>query len=299
MSLDLSALSAYTDENKMPLIKETLLTGRTMSLITVQPDIKSAAPINILSSSAVFQAGACGFNASGTTVLDQRLLTVSSIKQNEAICVDDLEAYWTQSLMKAGSYNEEIPFEQMYSEEKAAQSAKAIETMVWQGDTLGAGNLALVDGLINLIDAEGAVVTGTILALDAANIIDAVDEMVQAIPADAIEATDLHLFMGYDTYRIYAAALRDANLFHYDGKENGDFSMFIPGTSVKAIAVSGLNGTDRIFLSEASNLYAGVDLLNDSEDFRIFYAEEADEVRFNQKFKLGFQVAFPARIVSN
>ena len=299
MSLDLSALAAYTDEQKMPLIKATLLTGRTMSLITVQPDIKSAAPINILSSSAVFQAGACGFNASGTTVLDQRLLTVASIKQNEAICVDDLEAYWTQSLTKAGSYNEEIPFEQMYAEEKAAQSAKAIETMVWQGDTLGAGNLALVDGLVKIIDAEGAVVTGTILALDAANIIDAVDEMVQAIPADAIEATDLHLFMGYDTYRIYAAALRDANLFHYDGKENGDFSMFIPGTSVKAIAVSGLNGTDRIFLSEASNLYAGVDLLNDAEDFRIFYAEEADEVRFNQKFKLGFQIAFPARIVSN
>ena len=299
MSLDLSALAAYTDEQKMPLIKATLLTGRTMSLITVQPDIKSAAPINILSSSAVFQAGACGCNASGTTVLDQRLLTVSSIKQNEAICVDDLEAYWTQSLMKAGSYNEEIPFEQMYADEKAAQSAKAIETMVWQGDTLGAGNLALVDGLIKIIDAEGAVVTGTILALDAANIIDAVDEMVQAIPADAIEATDLHLFMGYDTYRIYAAALRDANLFHYDGKENGDFSMFIPGTSVKAIAVSGLNGTDRIFLAEASNLYAGVDLLNDSEDFRIFYAEEADEVSFNQKFKLGFQIAFPARIVSN
>jgi hypothetical protein len=171
--------------------------------------------------------------------------------------------------------------------------------MVWQGDTAGAGNLALLDGLIKIIDAEPTVVTGTILALDAANIIDAVDEMVQAIPSDAIEATDLHLFMGYDTYRIYAAALRDANLFHYDGKENGDFSMFIPGTSVKAIAVSGLNGTSRIFLAEASNLYAGVDLLNDAEDFRIFYAEEADEVRFNQKFKLGFQVAFPARIVSN
>ena len=100
MSLDLSALAAYTDETKMALIRQSLLTAKTISMITVQPDIKTSAAINILSSSAVFQAGACGWNADGTTVLDQRLLTVAKFKQNEAICVDDLEAFWTQTLMK-------------------------------------------------------------------------------------------------------------------------------------------------------------------------------------------------------
>tara|TARA_R110001592_G_scaffold16104_4_gene68944 strand:+ start:437 stop:1336 length:900 start_codon:yes stop_codon:yes gene_type:complete len=299
MSLDLSALSAFTDENKMPLIRKAILGGKTLGLISLQPDIKTSAAINILEGSAVFQAGACGFNASGTTTLTQRLLTVKKIKQNEAICVDDLEAYWTQTMMKAGSFNEEIPFSQMYSEEKAARSAKALEKLVWQGDTTGSGNLAMVDGLIKIIDAESSVVTGTTKALDAANIVDAVDEMVAAIPEDVLEAEDLHLFMPMEKYKIYTKALRDANLFHYGDFADGDYLITIPGTNVKAIGVPGLNGTARIFLCEASNLFAGTDLLNEQEEFKIFYADEADEVRVIQKFKIGFQVAFAERIVSN
>lgn len=299
MSLNLSGLSAYTDQEKMPLIRRAILGGKTLGLISVQPDIKSSAAINILEGSAVFQAGACGFNASGTTTLSQRTLSVAKIKQNEAICVDDLEAFYTQMMLKAGSNNEEIPFEQMYSEEKAARSAKAIEKIVWQGDTSGSGNLALVDGLIKIIDAEAAVVTGTSLALDAANIVDAVDEMVAAIPEDVLEAEDLHLFMPMEKYKIYTKALRDANLFNYADFADGDYLIQIPGTNVKAIGVPGLNGTARIFLCEASNLFAGTDLLNEQEEFRIFYAEEADEVRVVQKFKLGFAIAFPERVVSN
>ena len=303
MSLNLAGLSAYTDEQKMPLIRKAILGGKTLGLISVQPDIKSSAAINILESAAVFQAGACGWNASGTTTLTQRVLSVAKIKQNEAICVDDLEAYYTQAMMKAGSRNEEIPFEQMYSEEKAARSAKAVEKLVWQGDTAGSGNLAMTDGLIKLIDAEGAVVTGTTKLLDAANIIDAVDEMVVAIPEDVLEAEDLHLFMPMEKYKIYTKALRDANLYHYDAKD-GDFEIMIPGTNVKAIGVPGLNntgtaGAGRIFLCEASNLFAGTDLLNEQEEFKIFYSEDNDEVRVSQKFKIGFNVAFPERIVSN
>ena len=298
MSLDLTALSAYTDENKMPLVRKAILGGKTLGLITVQPDIKSSAAINILEGSAVFQAGACGFNASGTTTLTQRILSVAKIKQNEAICVDDLEAFYTQTMMKAGSYNEEIPFAQLYAEEKAARSAKAIEKLVWQGDTTGSGNLAMTDGLIKLIDAEGAVVTGTTKALDAANIIDAVDEMYAAIPEDVLEAEDLHLFMPMEKYRVYTKALRDANLYHYSIAD-GDFEIMIPGTNVKAIGVPGLNSSDRIFLMEASNAFAGTDLLNEQEEFKIFYADEADEVRVINKLKIGFNVAFPERIVSN
>ena len=40
MSLNVSALSTYTDELKMELIKKSVLEGRTTQLITVQPDIK-------------------------------------------------------------------------------------------------------------------------------------------------------------------------------------------------------------------------------------------------------------------
>ena len=301
MSLDLSGLSAYTDENKMELIRASLFGSVTLGMISVQPGIKSSAAINILSSTPLWAAGACGFSAAGSTALTQKPLTVSSIKKNESICVDDLEAYYIQSKMKPGSYNEEIPFEQVYAEELAGQTAKMLENLTWQGDTAGAGNLVFADGLIKLIDADVSVVTGTALAMDAANIVAAVDEMVAAIPADVVASDDLTLFMGYAEYRIYAAALRDANLFAYTGAENqgGDFTQFVPGTNVKVVGVGGLNGQARMFLAEASNLFAGTDLLDDAEQFRIFYSEDNDEVRVIQKMKIGFNFAFGDRIVSN
>jgi hypothetical protein len=301
MSLDLSGLSAYTDEQKNELIRASLFEAKTLSLISVQPGIKSSAAINILSSTPLWAAGACGFSAAGSTPLTQRNIAVSSIKKNESICLDDLEAYYIQSKMRPGSYNEDMPFAQIYAEELVGQTAKMIENLTWMGDTAGAGNLVFADGLVKIIDAEAGVVTGTILAMDAANIVAAVDEMVAAIPADVVASEDLTLFMGYAEYRIYAKALRDANLYHYDGSENqGDmFTQFVPGTNVKVVGVGGLSGQARMFLAEASNLFAGTDLLNDSEQFRIFYSEDNDEVRVIQKMKIGFQVAFPERIVSN
>ena len=301
MSLNLGGLSAYTEENAMDLIRASLFESKTIGMIQVQPGIKSAATINILSSTPTWAAGACGFDAAGSTILTQKTITVSDIKKNEVICLNDLEAYYTQKMMNPGSYNEAIPFEQMYAEELAGQTAKMLEVLTWQGNTAGAGNLVFADGLVKLIDADGAVVTGTALAMDAANIVAAVDEMVAAIPADVVASDNLVLFMGYAEYRVYAAALRDANLFHYNGAENqgGQFEQDVPGTNVKVVGVGGLNGLGRMFLAETSNLFVGTDLLNDAESFKIFYSEDNDEVRVIQKMKIGFNFAFPERIVSN
>jgi hypothetical protein len=303
MSLNVSGLSVYTDENKMDLIKKSILEGRTMEFITVQPDIKSSATINIIDSTLVGQAGACGFNNDGETVLTQRAISVVPIKVNESICLNTLESYYTQKMMNPGSYNESIPFEQLYAEEKAGKISAMIEDIIWKGDTalVGAGNLALADGLLKLIDSLGTVVDGNVAAetaITAANIVSIIDGMVGVVPTDVIDKDDLVLFVGYDTYRTYAKALRDANLFHYTGAENSDFIQIVPGTNVKVVSVRGLNGTNRMVLSTSSNIYAGTDLLSDSEDFRLFYSQDNDEVRFIAKFKIGIQVAFPSFVIS-
>jgi hypothetical protein len=300
MPVDLSALTAYTDENKMPLIRQSLLSPKTISLLNVQPNIKTSAPINIFSHSPIFQAGACGWNASGTTVLTQRVLSVDSFKLNYAECVDTYEEYYTQTLMNPGSYNTELPIEQLYSEEIAAKTAKAIEIMAWQGNkSTGSGNNALTDGLIKYIDEEVGVVTGTALAMDAANIVAGVDEMVASISEDVVASDDLILAMGFPEFRIYMNALKQANMYHIDSAEGSNWEYTVHGTNVKVVAVAGLNGLGRMFLTEASNLHMGTDMVNDSEQFSIRYSDDNDEVRILLKAKLGFQIAFPSRIVSN
>ena len=306
MSLNLLGLSAYTNEMAMDLIKEAVLRGRTVDLIQVQGGVKSSATINRLSTSINAQAGACGWSATGSTTLDQRTISVCDIKINEAICLNDLEAFYTQVMMNPGSYNTEIPFEQLYAENKKDQIMALIEDLIWKGDVdNGTGNLALCDGFKVLFDAgitASSAAYGTFsgsTAITAAEVVAKFDEAVSKIPADIIDADDLHLFCSYADYRTYSKALRDANLFHYTGAENQgqDFSQMIPGTNVKVIAVRGLNGTGRFALGRASNFYVGTDLMSDAEDFKIFYSQDNDEVRFLAKWKLGVQVAWLDEVV--
>jgi hypothetical protein len=304
MSFNLTGLTAYTDEMAMDLIKKSVLGGRTLQLISIQPGIKSSATINIIGTDLVAQLGSCGWNAEGETILSQRDISVCPLKINEALCIDDLEAFYTQKMMRPGSYNTEIPFEGIYADQKAENIAALIEDLIWKGDTdNGVGNLALCDGFIKLFGASGSgVVDGNpagLTALSPTNIIDVVDNQVSLINTDVINANDLYVMVGYDTFRTYAKALRDANLFHYTGEENqgGEFTMMVPGTNVRIVATRGLNNTNVMVTGPASNLYFGTDLLNDYESFTIKHDDVEDDVKFRAKWKQGVNVAFPEYVV--
>lgn len=306
MALNVLDLTTYVDENKMALIKKMVLGGRTLRFINVQPDIKSSATINIINSDLVAQAGSCGFNDDGETILTQQTLSVCPLKVNESICLDTLEQYYTQKMMRPGSYNEQIPFEEIFSSEKADKINALIDDLIWKGDTslTGQTNLNLCDGFGVLAEVtfSGSVVNGntsSATAITASNIIALIDDMNAVVPTDILGMDDLTLFVGYDVYRTYALALRNANLFHYTGAENQgeDYSQLIPGTNVRVVAVRGLNGTNQMFLSSASNFYFGTDLLSDAEEFKIFYSADFDEVRFRAKWKQGVQFAFPDYVV--
>ena len=299
MSLNVAGLTAYVDQTKMELIRKFVLEGRSASFLTIQPDIKSSASINILSSELVAQAGGCGFTNAGETILSQQPLTVCPLKVNESICLDTLEQYYTQYMMNPGSYNTQIPFEQTYVLDKIANISSLIDTLIWQGNTATTGQTSLCDGFITLADTtySGSVINGntsSATAITPSNIIQLIDDMSSSINVNIINMDDLYLYVGYDTYRTYQIALRNANLFHYNGQQDQgeNFSQMIPGQNIRVIALKGLNNTNKMFLSTKSNMYYGVDMLNDYENFELFYSQDFQEVRMVAKWKMGVNAAF-------
>lgn len=299
MSLNVAGLTAYVDQTKMELIRKFVLEGRSASFLTIQPDIKSSASINILSSQLVAQAGGCGFTNEGQTILSQTPLSVCPLKVNESICLDTLEQYYTQYMMNPGSYNTEIPFEQTYVLDKIANISSLIDTLIWQGNTATTGQTSLCDGFITLAETtySGSVINGntsSATAITPSNIIQLIDDMSASINVNIINMDDLYLYVGYDTYRTYQIALRNANLFHYNGQQDQgeSFSQLIPGQNIRVIALKGLNNTNKMFLSTKSNMYYGVDMLNDYENFELFYSQDFQEVRMVAKWKMGVNAAF-------
>jgi len=312
MSFSVSSLTNYTKENEALLVSSSVLGAKTAALIksagNVMVGVKSAETINIMDTDAFFQAGGtCGWNASGTTSFTQRTVTVGKIKVQESLCPKALEAKYLQKALPTGSQYDSIPFEQDYSDRKAKTIASQLETAIWQGDTGSAnGNLNKFDGLIKLIGAASGVVDANVsgfvsgaplTSITASNVISLFDGVYRAIPAKVVSADDMTIFCGVDTFRTYTIALKNANMFNYafDGKADSEF--VLPGTSIKVVAVNGLNGTNDVYAMRLSNLFLGTDLLNEEEKFEIFFAKEADEVRFAAEFKMGVNIAFPDEIV--
>lgn len=310
MAFDVSALANYTKENEALLVTSSVLGSKTASLIKSQGNVmvgvKSAETINIMDTDAIFQSGSsCGFNASGSTTFTQRTVTVGKIKVNESLCPKDLEAKYLQKALPEGSRYDSIAFASDYTDKKAARIAAQLETAIWQGATGSANvNLNKFQGLVTLIGTSAVEANnatyygGTATAITSANVIAIFDALYKAIPAQVVDKDDMTIWCGQDVFRTYTLALKNANMFHYtfDGKANSEF--YLPGTPIKVVATPGLNGTNKIYAIRLSNMFLGTDLLNEEERFELFYAKEADQVRFVSEFKMGVNVAFLDEIAS-
>ena len=312
MSFSVGTLAAYTKENEGLLVASSVLGSKTASLIKEQGNVmvgvKSAETINIMDTDAIFQDGSsCGFNASGLTSFTQRTVTVGKIKVNEALCLKDLEAKYLQKALPAGSSYDSMIYSEEYSKRKTEKISSQLEKALWQGNTGSVDvNLNKFTGLLSLITSAGASVVnansvpfhGSVeTAITDANVVSIFDDIYKAIPAQVVDKDDMVIFCGMDTFRTYTVKLKTSNLFHYKYDEAANGQFFLPGTNVRVIAVQGLNGTNDIVACRISNLYIGTDLLNEEERFEIFYAKEADQVRFVSEFKMGVNFAFPDEIV--
>jgi len=312
MGFDVSTLAAYTEQNEALLVTDSVLGAKTAALIksagNVMVGVKSAETINIMDTDAIFQAGgSCGFTASGSTTFTQRTVTVGKIKVNESLCPKDLEAKYLQKALPTGSMYDSIPFEQEFANKKAKTIAEQLEVSLWQGDTTSVNvNLNKFDGLVKLIGAASGVVAANastfisgapLSSITAANVISIFDGVYQAIPAKVVAADDMTIFCGQDLFRTYTIALKNSGSFFYQIDVKADSEFVLPGTMIKVVALAGLNGTNKVYAMRLSNLFLGTDLLNEEEKFEIFYAKEADQVRFVSEFKMGVNVAFPDEIV--
>ena len=308
MALSFSGISAYTKQEIAPLLTEAVFAAKTQSLIKsggiLLPKTKSSVAVPKLATNANFQVDACGWNPSGTTTLSQATVTVGKIKMEETICPKDFEAYFSQEALKAGSTYEDFgwaEFQTKFTEQKNKMIAKQLEVGLWQGDTDSASeNLKRFDGLIKIIDAGSPVnanvsgyVSGAPLStLTAANIVSALNGVYKAIPVEIIDQDDLKVFVGNDTYRLAILAYQALNLYNYkvDGDANQTF--VIPGTNVELVAVNGLNGTGDIYATTLSNIAMAFDLEAEEENYKIWYSQDTNEVRYRVAFKLGIGVAY-------
>lgn len=296
MAINVTALSDYVEEKRLPLIAKSFLRGKTIDLVMLETGVKQDTALNLVSAEVEFGDGSkCGFDATEGVALSQRLLKPTFLKVNQVFCDKDLLKKWASYEVRLAAGREQLPFEEKFLEEIANAISEQIEVLIWQGDSQNAGGDIEPDGYLTILGASGS---GVISATwpQGTSAYNKIKAVYNAIPANIIDKEDTVIFVGEDTYRAYIQDLVAANLYHFD-PDYRDGEYRLPGTSIRVIAVNGLNGTDKIVAGRLSNFFYGVGAEDDKDTFDFWYSKDNREFRLAVYFAIAAQVAYPNEIV--
>ena len=288
MAINVSALTAYVDEQRLPLIRKTIFAAPSVKHFNLQTGVKHAAALNILNTTVAFGDGAtCGWNEAGSSAFSQRTLEVGNYKVNMSFCDKAMLKYWNGYDVRVAAGQKSLPFEEDFVAGVIDGVAEKLETIIWQGVKA----TDKIDGILTILGKEGTVIkteAGT-------TIYDSVLNAYKAIPAKKLDKAAM--FIGVDKFRDLVLELTAKNLYHYNPAVDEKMEIVLPGTNTRVIAVSGLNGKASVVAADPENIYYGVDMEGDEEKFDLWYSQDNQEFRLAINFNAGVQVAFPDEVV--
>lgn len=308
MAFDVTALTAYIEDQDFPLIAQMQATGGLAEKVNIQTGIKGSSNLQFLSTDVVFGSDACTRTAADSTAFSNKTITVGAIAVSEDLCVKDLNGFWLQTLVKKGAAGEEeLPgeIESVYMAKKMNALKNQLAISDFQG-VVGSGtnNLSYYNGLLVQLDADASVVDGNTggvtvaTTISTANVLDILDAMWSAIPDSISDADDLSLWIPTSVYKKYVVALKNANLFHYnaDGEQE-----FLYGTNVKlckTIGLPGAAGSERMILAKDSGITVGLDGDSDEDAMTVrLDPVTMKNIFFDVTFKRGVSYSFGSEIV--
>ena len=291
-----TSLPAYVEENRDLLLKNFGLVGGSIrNRIGIQTGIKLKEHLNYLEVSPTFQDGLnCELEPQGDVTLTNREIETAWIEVLIAICPKKLVGKWAEYLVRANANAESLPFEQYIIDGFIAEVNRKIEKLIFQGDKTLTTNpdLKWINGFVKVFQTDGTEVTvtgSTILA------------KLQALYAGLDDYTlerGAEIYVSPANYRAFLQELVSANLFHYPSAESGTFpkEFFLPGTDVKVVLETGLEGVNNIALASfPDNLRYGCDMENDQEDVAVKYDPIKELFYVKALWNSGVQVAFPGK----
>lgn len=292
MAFVVSSLPDYVNQNSKELISKSVFGAPSVRHLNLMTGVKYKEAINIVNTEAGLQERTCGWNASGDVTFSQAIMEVGAYKVNMSLCEEDLRKKWMNSEVMTAAGAEVLPFEERITGEIVASIANKVEKLIWQADK-SAKTPDLFNGLLTQIKASASAHD---VQSAASTAYGKIKDVYMAIPASILDKAVI--FVGVDTFRSYCQDLVTQNLYHYSAElDPENMEVILPGTNTRVIAVSGLNGTGAIVASDPRNLFYGVDMVDDLEQFKLWYSDDNQEFRLAVKFNAGAAIAFEDLVV--
>ena len=284
MAINVSTLPDYIQENRDELFVKAIASTKTLDYIESMLGVKGKAALNYLNSTVVLADGeSCGWNPQGDDTFTQKTVTTKLVTVNKEFCAKQMRSKWMSYDLSLAAGRENLPFEQKIAESNVAAIKKAVEKLIWQGDT-GLG----IDGLLKQIKAEESAVKvngGT-------TILEKVGKVIAAIPAGALEK-GVNVFMSWTDFRSYVEAKNAECCGNMPVIDANVADLVYAGDSrIKLVPVAGLEGTNKIVAAPYDALVYATDVEDSEGIFKMWFDEKEDKFLFKVLFTAGTAVKY-------
>ncbi len=281
---NVAALPAYTDQLSLELISKSVLTTDLLSYLDLRTGLSSGTvSINLVDADLPVSALSCGWTSDGEITYSQVDVTIESLQSKTEVCPEDLRSVYQSAFMSAGTGNDEIPFEEVISNQYAEKLTKYNEGFLINGFGTTLGLKGQITG------ANGANVPAGAVAWDVSNAVDQALDLYDAIDESVKDRDDLIMVMSPANYRTLVRALVAQNLYHFDSV-SGNEAVMLPGTNIKMVKSSGLVGSSNVFAGPGKMIIAATGLQDELDNFVWFYDNGADVMKFRAAWRLGVGV---------
>ena len=283
MATTTSITSTYAGEFAGKYISAALLSANTIDKggIEVMPNIKYKSTMKKVATDAnVIKNASCDFDATATVTLTERLLQPEEFQVNLQFCKQDFQSDWEAAQMGYSAFDKMPPkFSDFIIGHVAGLVAEKTESNIWQGVNANAGEF---DGLVTLALNDADVVdVASHAAVTAANVIDKLGSIVDAVPSALYNKEDLHIYVSQNIARAYVRALGGfATSIGAAGTDSKGTQWYNAGgqlsfDGVKIFVANGL-ADDTAMAAQKSNLYFGTGLLNDMNEVKVLDMADLD-----------------------
>lgn len=274
MATTTNITTTYAGEKLQGFIAAALLSPNTIEKggVEVKSNIKYKQVIKqIASSSDLVADGTCDFDATSTVTLSERYLEPKEFQVNLQLCKQDFRSDW-DALSMGISANDSLPpaFADYLLGHVVAKVAEKMEKTIRAGQD---GNAGEFDGFVQLLSDDSSVVdvAGASGGVTAANVIEELGKVVDAISTEIYSKEDLNIYIAPNVARAYIraqAALGYKDLYHV-GQTQLDFE------GKKLFVANGLTDSF-IVAAQSSNLMFGTGLLSDKNQAKVIDMADID-----------------------
>ena len=278
MATTTNITTTYAGEVASGYISAALLSGNTLAqnAITVKPNVKKRLVIKRNELADIIADATCDFTPVGTLTITERFLDPKELQVNLQLCKSDFVEDW-DAIQMGYSAHDELPknLTDFIIAHVAGVVAQDTELDIW-GGVEADGHF---DGILTEADADGTIpagqkITGVAGGLTAANVIDEMGKLVDAMPDTIYGREDVRLYVSKKAAKLYIRALGGFGTSGLGANGmNSNGTMWYNGQEldidgVKVFMAEGMP-SDRMFLAQKSNVWFGTGLMSDHNEVQL------------------------------